>query len=96
MYVCMYLFILGPHLQHMEVPRRGVESELQLPAYATTRATWDPSYIYHPYHSSEQCQILNSLSKARDQTSILMDTSWVLNPLGHKGNSKYIHIVMQS
>ena len=24
---------LGPHVQHMEVPRLGVESELQLPAY---------------------------------------------------------------
>ena len=28
------LFVfLGPHLQHMEVPRLGVESELQPPAY---------------------------------------------------------------
>ena len=26
---------LGPHLQNMEIPRLGVESELQLPAYAT-------------------------------------------------------------
>ena len=28
-------FFLGPHLQHMEVPRLGVKSELQLPAYTT-------------------------------------------------------------
>ena len=29
-----YFFVfLGPHLQHMEVPRVGVESELQLPSY---------------------------------------------------------------
>ena len=26
---------LGPHLQHMEVPKLGVESELQLPAHTT-------------------------------------------------------------
>ena len=26
-------FFLRPHLQHMEGPRLGVESELQLPAY---------------------------------------------------------------
>ena len=26
------------HLQHMEVPKLGVESELQLPAYATATA----------------------------------------------------------
>ena len=37
--------ILGLHMRHMEVPRRGVESELQLPAYATATATWDPSHI---------------------------------------------------
>ena len=30
----IYLFIfLGLHLQHMEVPRLGVKSELKLPAY---------------------------------------------------------------
>ena len=28
-------FVFRAHLQHMEVPRLGVESELQLPAYAT-------------------------------------------------------------
>ena len=38
MFVC-----LGPHLQHTEVSRLQVESELQLLATAT--ATWDPSYI---------------------------------------------------
>ena len=32
-------------------------------------------------------QILNKLSKARDQTCILMDTSRVLNPPSHNGNS---------
>ena len=31
------------------------------------------------YHSSRQCQILNPLSKARDQTCLLTDTSQVLN-----------------
>ena len=31
---CFNLFVfLGPHLGHMELPRLGVESELQLPAY---------------------------------------------------------------
>ena len=35
----------GPHQQHMEVPRLGVQSELQLPAYTTTTATRDPSPI---------------------------------------------------
>ena len=32
-------------------------------------------------------QILNPLSEARDRAHILMDTTWVCNPLSHKGNS---------
>ena len=29
------------------------------------------------HHSSQQCQIINPAIKARDQTHILMNTSWV-------------------
>ena len=57
-FVCL-LYFLGPHLQHMEVPRLGVELELQLLAYATAIATWDPSRICDLYQSSQQHQILN-------------------------------------
>ena len=59
----------------MEVPRLGVESELQLLAYTTATATRDLSYICDLYHSSWQCQVLNPLSEARDGTRVLMDTS---------------------
>ena len=38
-------------------------------------------------HSSWKCWILNPLSKARDQTYILMDTTQVGNPVSHNGNS---------
>ena len=31
---CVFFF-LGPHLQHVEVPRLGVKLELQLPATVT-------------------------------------------------------------
>ena len=61
----------------MEVPWLGVESELQLLAYTIATATWDPSYVCDVHHSSLQCWILNLLRKARDQTCILMDTSWI-------------------
>ena len=59
----------------MEVPRLGVESELQLPAYTAAPATRDLSFVCHLHHSSQQRWSLNPLSKARDQTQILMDSS---------------------
>ena len=43
------------HSQHMEVPRLGIKLELQLLAYTTATATWNPSLICDPYHSSQQC-----------------------------------------
>ena len=61
----------------MEVSRLGVQSELQLLAYATATATGDLSYVCDLHHSSLQCQVLNPLSGARDQTCILMNTSRV-------------------
>ena len=48
-------FFLGPHVLHMEVPRLGVESQLQLPVYTTATATWYPSLLWDLLHSSQQC-----------------------------------------
>ena len=49
----MFLFFsfLRPHLWHMEVPRLGVKSKLQLLAYTTVAVTWGPSSIRDKYHS---------------------------------------------
>ena len=66
---CFLFVCLGPHPWHMEVPRLGVESELQLPAYATATATPDLSCICNLHHSSSrQRRILNPLNEARDRT----------------------------
>ena len=70
--IAIFFFFLGSYAWHMEVPRLGVELELQLPAYATATAMQDPSCILHLYHSSWQRQILNPLGEARDQTLNLM------------------------
>ena len=72
----------------MEVSRLGVESELQLPAYTTATVAQNQSRICDLHHSSKQCWNLNALSKARDQTLILVDTSKVLTSLSHNGNNK--------
>ena len=41
-----FFFFFGPHLWHMEVPRLGVQSELQLQAYGTATATLNLSHIH--------------------------------------------------
>ena len=48
----------------MEVPGLGVTSELQLPAYATAISMPDLSHICSLHYSSQQCWILNPLSRA--------------------------------
>ena len=52
----------------MEVPRLGVESELQLLAYVTAIATQDPSHVCNLYHSLQQRWMLNPVIEARNQT----------------------------
>ena len=51
--VCDFLSFLGPHLQHVEVPRVGVESELQLLAYTTVTAMQNLSCVRNLHHSSQ-------------------------------------------
>ena len=68
---------LGPHPRHMEVPRLGVESELQPLAYTTAIAMPDPSHVCNLHLSAQQRWILNSMSEARDQTCNLMVPSWI-------------------
>ena len=70
-------------------PRLGLRSELQVQAYATT-TTPDPSCICDLHHNLQQCHILNPVSKARDQTRTVMDTSQVLNPLSYNGNPSMV------
>ena len=56
-----FLVFLGPHPRQVEVPRLGVELELQL----------------EPMSQPQPRQILNPLMEARDQTCVLRDTSRV-------------------
>ena len=54
-----------------------VQSELQLPAYATATAVQDLSHVCHLHHSSRQHQIRNPLIEARDRTRNLMVPSGI-------------------
>ena len=55
----------------------GVKSELQLPVYTTATALgiWAMAAAYTTAHGN--AGIPDPLSRARDQTHFLMDTSWV-------------------
>ena len=65
--VRIFFFFLGPLMQHVEVPRLGVKLKLSVHR--------DPSHICDLYCSLWLCWILHPLSKARDQTHILLVTS---------------------
>ena len=54
-----FFSLLWSHLQHVEVPRQGVESEVQLLAYTIVRATWD---------LSRYCNVRHSLKKHHNLT----------------------------
>ena len=82
-----FFFFLQPHLQHMDIPRPGFKLELQLPAIDIV--IQDPSCTCKLHHSLRQCQKLNPLIKAKDQTFILTDTMLSLNMLSQNGNSSY-------
>ena len=69
----------------MEVPRLGIESELQLLAYTTAMAMQDPSLACDLHQSSWQHWILNPLNEARGRTHVLMDTSQVHYPWATMG-----------
>ena len=71
-WVYFFPLFFGSHLQYMEVPRLGVKSELQLPAYTTATATSDPSCVCNIHHSSQQHRNLKPLREARDRTYILV------------------------
>jgi len=94
---CIYSFLsfLGLLPWHMEVPRLGVQSELQPLTYATATATPDPSFVCDLHHSSQQRRTLNSPSKARDRTHNLTVLSRTRQPLHHNGNSQTIFYRME-
>ena len=67
-------FFLGLFPKHEDVPRLGVESELQLLASITAPATWDPSHICSLHHSWWQWRSLTQRAKP----GIKPTSSWIL------------------
>ena len=67
-----FFFFLGPHLQHIGVPGRGIQWELQLPAYAAAMGTQNWSHIYDLCGNLWQHQLLNPLRSGTELVS-----SWI-------------------
>ena len=75
-FVCLFCFSMAAPTAYRSSQARGWAG-LQLLAYTTATATWDPSHVCDLRHSSWQCRIVNPLSEARDGTHIPMNPSWV-------------------
>ena len=94
-----FLFFLGPHLRHLEVPRLGVKLELQLLTYTTTyTAKEDLSHRCDLHHSSWEHQILNHWARP----GIKPTSSWILvglitaEPQGELPNSTFVEHLMDT
>ena len=78
---------LGPHPQHMGVPRLGVKLELQLPAYTTAPATPDLIHICDPQLTANTRPLTHWVRPEIEPVS-----SWILvrfvNYWATKGTSK--------
>ena len=70
-------YFLGLHPWHMEVPRLGVQSDLQWLVYARATAMRDLNHVCDLHHSSQQCRIPDPLSEARDRTHKFMVPSQI-------------------
>ena len=73
---------LGPYPRHMEVPRKGVKSELRELVYTTATATWNLSHVCDLHHGLQQLRILNPLSEeAKTHQGFCTDLHCLLNAL---------------
>ena len=84
----IFFSFLQLHLWHMQVPGRGVQPELQLPANTTATATQDPSHICDEPCSLQQRWIFTLLSKPGVEPTSSQTLRWLLNLLRHSRNCR--------
>ena len=88
-FLFFFFFFLELYLQHMEVFRLEVELELRLPASATAMAMRDLSHICNLHSSLLQCWVHQPTEQGQGSNLLVVDTSWILNPLSHNRNSSF-------
>ena len=74
--LCSFYFPFWLHPHRMEVHRPEIESELEL---RPTSQLW-------------KTMILNPLHQARDRTGNSTETSWIINPLCHRGRTTLLFL----
>ena len=95
--MCQWFFFsfLGPHLQHMEVPRLGLKSELQLLAYTTATTMPDPGGICDLSHNRNSHVSVISWCWRWIEVPYVLSHRWVkdnhgFSPLFFGGGALYI------
>ena len=89
-----FFFFLLYHLWHMEVPGLGIESELQLLAYATATATQDLSHVYtvsKPQLAGNAGSLTHGMRPGIEPAS-WRTLCWVPNLLRPTRNAKMIYL----
>ena len=78
-FILVFLPLLGPLPQHIEVPRLGVSLELRLPAYTTATATQDPSHVCNLHsNAGSLTQGSNPQSHGSSSDSLTTEPRWEL------------------
>ena len=85
----LFVCFLGPHPNIWRFPGQGSNRSHSCQSTPQPQQCQDLSHVCDLHHRSWQCWNFNPLSKARDQTYILTDSSRVHNPLSHNGNSSF-------
>ena len=75
----------------MEVPRPGIKSQLQLPAYTTATATWNWATSMTYTTAFGNAGFLTSWANSGVEPASSGALCWVLNLLSHNGNSCVCH-----
>jgi len=71
-----FFFFLGPNPWHMEVPRLGVQSELRLPAYTTTKTAMRDLCAASATYTTDHGQ--HRILKNWVRPEIKISSSWIL------------------
>ena len=84
-YLFLYFCFLRAYRHLIEIPRLGIELELQLSASTTATAMRNPGCLWDLHHNSWPHGILNPQNKTGDWTHILMDISQICDCWATKG-----------